>query len=274
MKFCDKLIGLRRERGLSQEQLADLLDVSRQSVSKWESDQTMPELQKLVTLSEIFEVSLDYLIRDYILDRSATGEKKNSTIENFCDAPQKEHAYTTLESQLNEINSYMKRPRGFEYKSKKMLLGLPLIHICFLYSKHRVKVAKGIIAIGAISVGFFSMGFLSFGLFAFGALALGLLSIGAISIGTIALGSIAIGILSAGAISVGVYSMGSIAIAKEIAIGAIASGNLAIGDNTYGANCYSIDAIQTKAMAKEIILTHYPSIPKLLLKLFTLFFHS
>ena len=274
MKFCDKLIELRRERGLSQEQLADLLDVSRQSVSKWESDQTMPELPKLVALSGIFEVSLDYLIRDNILDRSTTGEKTDRTAANYDDTAQKKHDYATLESQLNEINDYIKRPRGFEYKSKKTLFGLPLIHICFLYSRHRIKVAKGIIAIGAISVGFFSIGILTFGLLALGALALGLFSFGAISIGAIALGSIAIGYFSAGAISVGVYSLGSIAIAKEIAIGAIASGNLAIGDETYGSNCYSIDAIQTKAVAKDIILTHYPSIPKFLLNIFTLFFHS
>ena len=41
-KFCDKLIVLRREKGLSQEQLAEYLEVSRQSVSKWEADKTMP----------------------------------------------------------------------------------------------------------------------------------------------------------------------------------------------------------------------------------------
>ena len=46
-KFCDKLIVLRREKGLSQEQLAEYLEVSRQSVSKWEADKTMPEISKL-----------------------------------------------------------------------------------------------------------------------------------------------------------------------------------------------------------------------------------
>lgn len=272
MKFCDKLIELRRERGLSQEQLADQLDVSRQSVSKWESDQTMPELSKLITLSEIFEVSLDYLMRDYIMDRSGTREKKDNTVDDK-DIPNRENRYSSLETQINEINDYIKRPRGFEYKSKKTLFGLPLIHICFLYSRHRIKVARGIIAIGAISVGVFSIGVLSLGLFALGALALGLLSFGAISLGAIAVGSIAIGYISIGALSIGVYSLGSLAVAKEIAVGAMASGNLAIGDESYGTYCYSIDAIQTKAMAKDIILTHYPSLPKFLLKIFTLFFH-
>lgn len=274
MKFCDKLIELRRERGFSQEQLADLLDVSRQSVSKWESDQTMPELPKLIMLSEIFQVSLDYLMKDHITNRTGTGEKNDSTERTYSDTSNNDKHYSSLESQINEINNYIKRPRGFEYKSKRMLFGLPWVHVCFLYSRHRIKVAKGIIAIGSISVGFFSIGILSFGLISLGALALGLFSLGAISLGAIAIGSIAIGFLAAGAISIGFYSLGSIAIAKEIAVGAIASGNLAIGDETYGTNCYSIDAIQTKAIVKEIILTHYPSIPRFLLKIFTLFFHS
>ena len=48
LKFSEKLRLLRKERGLSQEQLAELLDVSRQSVSKWESSQTLPEINKLI----------------------------------------------------------------------------------------------------------------------------------------------------------------------------------------------------------------------------------
>ena len=50
MTFADNLVWLRREKGFSQEQLADLMDVSRQAVSKWEAGQTMPDLPKLVAL--------------------------------------------------------------------------------------------------------------------------------------------------------------------------------------------------------------------------------
>ncbi|MBE6563885.1 MAG: helix-turn-helix transcriptional regulator [Ruminococcaceae bacterium] len=53
----------RKEKNLSQEQLADLLDVSRQSISKWETDASVPELEKLLRMSDIFAVSLDELIR-------------------------------------------------------------------------------------------------------------------------------------------------------------------------------------------------------------------
>ena len=60
--FSEKLLELRRREGLSQEQLADRLGVTRQSVSKWESGAAAPELSKLVALSELFSVSVDYLV--------------------------------------------------------------------------------------------------------------------------------------------------------------------------------------------------------------------
>ena len=64
MKFSEKLQTLRKEKGLSQEKLAELLSVSRQAVSKWESGQTYPEIEKLIVLSDLFEITLDDLLRD------------------------------------------------------------------------------------------------------------------------------------------------------------------------------------------------------------------
>jgi transcriptional regulator with XRE-family HTH domain len=61
MKFNEKLLELRKKEGLSQEELADKVDVSRQTVSKWEAGQTTPEMEKLIRLSEIFKVSVDEL---------------------------------------------------------------------------------------------------------------------------------------------------------------------------------------------------------------------
>lgn len=266
MKFCDKLIELRRERGYSQEQLADLLDVSRQSVSKWEANQTMPELAKLITLSQIFDVSLDYLLKEDIITRVSSSSSHFQSHENEATN------YNHLETQLDELNSYIRRPRGFEYKSKTVVLGLPLVHVCFHHSKHRFKPAKGIIAIGNIAFGFLSIGLLSFGALSIGALSIGLLALGAIALGVAAFGSIAIGILAGGAIAIGIYAMGAMAIGKEIAIGAFASGNLAIGDESYGTYCYSIHSILNKEMVRDIILTHYADLPKFLLKILTLVF--
>ncbi|MBL4936835.1 helix-turn-helix transcriptional regulator [Clostridium sp. YIM B02515] len=62
MSLGDKLLDLRKKAGLSQEDVADKLDVSRQTVSKWETDQTVPELIKVKLLSKLYNVSYDYLI--------------------------------------------------------------------------------------------------------------------------------------------------------------------------------------------------------------------
>ncbi len=68
MIFADKLISLRKKAGWSQEELAEQMDVTRQSVSKWEGAQSIPDLEKMVRLSELFGVSTDYLLKDEIED--------------------------------------------------------------------------------------------------------------------------------------------------------------------------------------------------------------
>ena len=64
MIFADKLIDLRKKNGWSQEELADRLEVSRQSVSKWESAQSVPDMNRILKLSELFGVTTDYLLKD------------------------------------------------------------------------------------------------------------------------------------------------------------------------------------------------------------------
>ena len=64
MILADKIVENRKKNGWSQEELAEKLGVSRQSVSKWESAQAVPDLKKILQLSEIFGVSTDYLIKD------------------------------------------------------------------------------------------------------------------------------------------------------------------------------------------------------------------
>ena len=63
MNIGEKIYALRREKNLSQGDLADMLEVSRQSVSKWENNTAVPDLQKIIRLSEIFEISVDDLIK-------------------------------------------------------------------------------------------------------------------------------------------------------------------------------------------------------------------
>ena len=63
MDFSERLLTLRKAKNLTQEQLAEKLDVSRQAVSKWESGQAVPELDKIVALSAVFDVTTDCLLK-------------------------------------------------------------------------------------------------------------------------------------------------------------------------------------------------------------------
>lgn len=64
MELRDKIMQLRKSRGWSQEELAEKLDVTRQSVSKWESGQSVPDLERILRMSELFQVSTDALLKD------------------------------------------------------------------------------------------------------------------------------------------------------------------------------------------------------------------
>lgn len=68
MTLGNKLQNMRKQKGLSQEQLANMITVSRQAVSKWETNETIPDIGNLLQLSKLFEVSLDFLLNDEIED--------------------------------------------------------------------------------------------------------------------------------------------------------------------------------------------------------------
>lgn len=76
MNMADRIQNLRKSRGISQEELADKIGVSRQAVSKWESEQSSPDLEKIILLSDYFDVTTDYLLKgiEPIADKS---EDKN-----------------------------------------------------------------------------------------------------------------------------------------------------------------------------------------------------
>ena len=64
MEFHNKLYNLRKQKGLSQEELANRLNVSRQTISKWEVGDSTPEMEKLIAISDLFGISLDELVMD------------------------------------------------------------------------------------------------------------------------------------------------------------------------------------------------------------------
>lgn len=76
MNLTEKLIYLRKKQGLTQVELAEKLDVSRQAVSKWESEVTVPSLDNLKTLGKFYGVSMDYLLNDE-LEQFETSKKRN-----------------------------------------------------------------------------------------------------------------------------------------------------------------------------------------------------
>ncbi len=63
MNMADRIQYLRKTKGLSQEELADKVGVSRQAVSKWESEQSTPDIEKIIIMSELFEVTTDYILK-------------------------------------------------------------------------------------------------------------------------------------------------------------------------------------------------------------------
>ena len=63
MNISDRIQSLRKAKGITQEQLADAVGVSRQAVSKWEAEQSVPDLERVVAMAEYFDVTTDYLLR-------------------------------------------------------------------------------------------------------------------------------------------------------------------------------------------------------------------
>ena len=79
MTTGEKISKLRRDNNYTQEQLAELLGVSRQAISKWESSLAYPETDKLIRLGELFDCSLDYLLKDSVEDRVAIKDSFDSS---------------------------------------------------------------------------------------------------------------------------------------------------------------------------------------------------
>ncbi len=247
MTLGDKLSKLRKENNYTQEQLADVLGVSRQAISKWESDTTYPETDKLIRMSELFDCSLDYLL------------KNNVETDN--------------KAQTDDL-IVLFRNRFHEKKSEKTLLGMPLWHIgrnakgfvaVGLNARGVIAVglkARGILSLGMLSIGVLSFGMLSFGLLSIGLFALGVLSAGCFSIGVFATGAISLGIISLGAIAIGDFSVGALSIGKYFAMGDNARAMIALGDTEATGSVFQKVGELTSgdfSAVKELLDTTVPS---------------
>ncbi len=218
MDFPHRLYDLRKQAGLSQEELAGLLGVTRQAVQKWEAGSARPDMDNLTALARYFNVTLDWLI---------TGQQPAS--------PEQGPVSQTV------INNYY-NAWHYEYKSQRTLFGLPLVHIHLgrgLQRAHGIiaigNVATGLVAFGVFTAGLLSIGCVSAGLLALGCVAFGLGALGCIAIGILSMGCISLGWLAVGGIAHGVYAVGGLANGTAIAVGAVASAPLAIGEEPTGA---------------------------------------
>lgn len=98
MILADKIIELRKKNGWSQEELADKLGVSRQAVSKWEGAQAVPDMNRIIRLSEIFGVSTDLLLKDDLeLSNAVSGELGESGLDGGVRSVSMEEASAFLE---------------------------------------------------------------------------------------------------------------------------------------------------------------------------------
>lgn len=226
MDFQSRLYQLRREKGMSQEDLAEVVGVTRQAVQKWESGASRPDMENLTALARYFGVTLDWLI---------TGAEA---------APEREEPERTVIEK-----HYYRCGWEYEYKSQRTLWGLPLVHVHLQdngFARAKGIVAVGNVAAGLVSVGIFSAGLLSLGvislglLLSVGCLAAGALSIGGFTAGIIALGGFAWGWLAMGGIASGAYAAGGIATASGIAVGGVARAPLAIGTAVEGARTIAL----------------------------------
>ena len=249
MEFSEKLTTLRRREGLTQEQLADRLGVTRQSVSKWKGGAAVPELGKLVALADLFGVTLDDLVRE-----------EREVPEPGISEPMSPGQAERLEQKLDALAGDYRRSWGpyFQYTSKTRVLELPLVSVRFGRDRHPSAntLAVGVVAIGNFSVGVVSVGMISAGIF----------SLGMISLGLLALGMVSLGYLAVGASAVGVYAAGAAASGLRIAVGVAASGATAVGKEAAGdfvlqAGHFSREAVETFLQA------HHPNLCRPLLRL-------
>jgi len=199
--FQDRLYQLRKSAGISQEELADVIGVSRQAVQKWESGASRPDMDNLIAISRYFHVTLDYLI---------AGVEAPETSRPDTGGPPADAGHFWRCS-----------PWEYEYKSKRTLWGLPLVHIHF--SHWGFAWARGIIAIGNVATGLFACGGLSAGLLSLGGISLGLLSLGGLSAGVLAIGGLAVGLMALGGLAFGFLSIGGVAVG-QYAAGGVATG--------------------------------------------------
>ena len=144
MIFADKLIMLRKKNGMSQEDLANEIGVSRQSVSKWEGAQSVPDLTKIIKISKFFGVSTDYLLKDEIEqpDNDNKPQETGVSEDNVVDEE-------AIEMSIGDVTGYFKRTN---LSSIIMCAALACIMICPAVAVLILQFDSGILSVVTVGV--------------------------------------------------------------------------------------------------------------------------
>lgn len=118
MILADKIADLRKKNGWSQEELANQLGVSRQAVSKWESSSSIPDLDKIIRMSNLFEVSTDYLLKDSLEEQSDDKETLENRVVSY-----ETNEENILQVSMETANVYLNLLQNV---SSKIALGVSL----------------------------------------------------------------------------------------------------------------------------------------------------
>lgn len=233
MTTGQKIAAERKKAGLTQEQLADEMQVSRQAVSRWESDLAFPETDKLVKLARRFGCTTDYLLMP---DASP------------------DSAQITAEGEPTGVWTLTAGRLRYEYRSKTTVFGVPLVHISWGTGKTAKGIiaigvrAKGVLALGIFAMGVFSFGVFALGIFAFAAFALAIASFGSVSVALFSAGAVAVGVATSGAVAVGCFSSGALAVGQFIAVGDVAYGGIALAKTSAHGSVYSLVVAQGQSL--------------------------
>lgn len=163
MTFADKLIRLRKINGMSQEDLADKLGVSRQAISKWEGLLSVPDLQNVLKISELFGVTTDYLLKDNVGEdgkfggeaalraertvakESAPSRAEESGTENDAVGEEGAPAVTTVSAKTESAaRKQVSCDKAFSIAAGVLLLATPVATILNLFLGNAVRIEGGL----------------------------------------------------------------------------------------------------------------------------------
>ncbi len=143
MILAEKIVRLRKQVGWSQEDLAEKMDVSRQSVSKWEATNSIPDLNKIIKLADLFEVSTDYLLKDEVeISEHMDGQPDGNAIQ------------VSLEQAMKYVEDKVKQSQLIA-KGVFLTIGspIPLITLLSMVNSGQLAISQGIsVAIGVIFI--------------------------------------------------------------------------------------------------------------------------